>query len=134
MLFGDVMSKQNLRPPYPGRGAPAAKPGGTPARGRSRSFKLAWLSLSAGVVVMAAAFALAPRFVRDVPPAELTTSDIDPHRMGAIISDNGVTKCARATFDNRTGQIAQGPAACRPTVDADSGAAQRLNAISNAFK
>ncbi len=133
-VIGNVMSEKKSRPPYPGQGAAAAKPRGASVRGKGRSLKLAWLSLSAGAVVMAAAFVLAPRFVRNVPSAELTTSNIDPHRMASIVIDDGVTKCAHATFDNRTGQIAQGPQSCRPTVDADSGAAERLNAISNAFK
>jgi hypothetical protein len=95
---------------------------------------IAWLSLSAGAIVMAAIFASALQFRRDASSVELTTGNIDAHRIATIVSDDGVTKCVRGTFDNRTGQIFPGPASCQIVVDRDPrGAARRLNAISNSF-
>ncbi len=130
------MTKQSLRrPPYPAKGAQPERPGGTPASGKRKPVTLAWLCLSAGVLVMALAFAVAPRLRRDVSSSELTTGNIDPHRLATIVTDDGRMKCMHGTFDNRTGQIAQGPTFCQPVADDDPlGRARRLSAISNSFK
>ncbi len=97
---------------------------------------ITWLSLSAAVLAMATIFVIAPQFRRDMSSSgELTTSNIDTHRLALIVTDDGTTKCARAIFDNRTGKISQGPASCQTVVDEDPlGRARRLNAISNSFK
>jgi hypothetical protein len=128
------MTQQKSSRSTPATGAPPGKTRGAAAK-RQRELTAAWLSLSAGVLVMALAFALAPLLRRDAPSSELTTGTIDTHRLGTIVTDDGRTRCMRGTFDNRTGQISQGPASCQVVVDTDPlGRARRLSAISNGFK
>jgi hypothetical protein len=132
------MTKQNLRPSNPVKGAAPARPRRT--QGKRKPLTAASLGVLAGALLIAALSISAPWFSRDMS-GELTTSKIDTHRLGAIYSDDGTTRCARATFDNRTGKISQGPAACETTMFVDGqhvpvplGTAHTLNAISNSFK
>jgi hypothetical protein len=127
------MIKQNMRQSQAVTGAPAARPRRTPDQGKRKPLTIASLSVLAGALVIAAIFVLASRFNRG-PSDELTTSNIDAHRIGIIVSGDGATKCARATFDNRTGKISTGPASCDSTIDQGLQGTARLNAISSSFK
>jgi hypothetical protein len=116
-----------------------ARPRGASAR-RSKSLVLFWSSLAVGVLAIGTVLVLVPQFGRGTPaPGELITGDIDSHRLGAIVSDDGRTKCARATFDNRTGKISPAPVFCETAAATEGppvprGTVQTLNAISNSFK
>ena len=128
------MTKQNMRQSYPGRGAALARARARAVAGRRRPLTVASLGVLAGALLIAAIFVVAPKFSR-APSAELTTSNIDAHRIGIIVTGDGATKCARATFDNRTGKISTAPASCDSSlIDQAPQGTVRLNAISNSFK
>jgi hypothetical protein len=130
----DVMIKQNMRPSYPGRSAAVARTRARAVAGRRRPLTIASLGVLAGALLIAAIFVVAPWF-NLAPSAELTTSDIDAHRIGIIVGGDGATKCTRATFDNRTGKISTGPASCDSTmIDQAPQGTARLNELSNSFK
>lgn len=99
-----------------------------------------WLALVAGACILAALGLLAKVSTRFSTESDNISNSFETTRIGSIVMDSASGRCERFKFNNSTGRIAGDQQPCdqddstngrgRPVL---AGAADKLNAISNAF-